>query len=621
MIHFGKVRPGSILYVPFSSYAGSTGASVTMTGLAVGDIGVYKNGSTTQRASTSGFSLLDTDGTDFDGITGVHGFSIDLADNSDAGFYVAGGSYFIAVSTVTVDSQTVSFLAASFQIGYPSALYDTTIATLATQTSFTLTAGPAEDSALLGCQVVIHDIASAIQMGTGFITAYTGSTKTVTLAAGATFTVAAGDNLSVFRPALLPTTLGRTLDVSTGGEAGVDWANVGSPSTSLNLSATTIAITQKVDVDTIKTNPVVNGGTITFPTGATLASTTNLTAGTIATVSGNVNGNVGGNVTGSVGSVATGGITTASFAAGAINAAAIAADAIGASELAADAVAEIADAVWDEAIAGHLGAGSTGNALNAAGSAGDPWTTAIPGAYGAGTAGHRLGNIPDIAAGGAGGLFIAGSNAATTVNITGNVTGNLSGSVGSVTGNVGGNVTGSVGSIATGGIAAASFTAGAIDATAIAADAIGSSELAASAVTEIQSGLSTLDAAGVRSAVGLAAANLDTQLSGINAKTTNLPASPAAVGSAMTLAANAVDANAVATDAVNEITAAIKALVVESAGSYTLGQVLSILLAALAGVTADGGATLKSPNGAATRIAATINVSNERTAMTLTPSV
>jgi hypothetical protein len=32
------------------------------------------------------------------------------------------------------------------------------------------------------------------------------------------------------------------------------------------------------DIDTIKTNPVVNGGTITFPTGATLASTTNITA-------------------------------------------------------------------------------------------------------------------------------------------------------------------------------------------------------------------------------------------------------------------------------------------------------------------------------------------------------
>ena len=92
---------------------------------------------------------------------------------------------------------------------------------------------------------------------------------------------------------LVPTTAGRKLDVSAGGEAGVDWANVGSPTTAVDLSGTTIKTTQKVDVDTIKTNPVVNAGTITFPTTATLASTTNITAGTIATVSGNVNGSVG----------------------------------------------------------------------------------------------------------------------------------------------------------------------------------------------------------------------------------------------------------------------------------------------------------------------------------------
>lgn len=69
---------------------------------------------------------------------------------------------------------------------------------------------------------------------------------------------------------------------------------------------------------------------------------------------------------------------------------------------------------------------------------------------------------------------------------------------------------------ADGSIAAATFAAGAIDNAAIAADAIGSSELAASAITEIQTGLSTLDAAGVRTAVGLASANLDSQLGAID---------------------------------------------------------------------------------------------------------
>ncbi len=96
---------------------------------------------------------------------------------------------------------------------------------------------------------------------------------------------------------LYPTTAGRKLDVSAGGEAGLDWANVGSPTTTLALTGTTIASTQKVDVDTIKTNPVVNAGTITFPTGATLASTTNITAGTIATVTNLTNAPTAGDFT------------------------------------------------------------------------------------------------------------------------------------------------------------------------------------------------------------------------------------------------------------------------------------------------------------------------------------
>lgn len=119
------------------------------------------------------------------------------------------------------------------------------------------------------------------------------------------------------------------------GYVAMTWADVAAPTTTVNLSGTTIATTQKVDVETIKTNPVVNAGTITFPTTATLASTTNITAGTITTVTnltnaatagdftatmktsigtavaasavasvtGDVNGNVVGNVAGSVASV------------------------------------------------------------------------------------------------------------------------------------------------------------------------------------------------------------------------------------------------------------------------------------------------------------------------------
>lgn len=49
---------------------------------------------------------------------------------------------------------------------------------------------------------------------------------------------------------LQPTTAGRTLDVSAGGEAGIDWANIGSPSTTQGLSGTTVKTATDVETDT-----------------------------------------------------------------------------------------------------------------------------------------------------------------------------------------------------------------------------------------------------------------------------------------------------------------------------------------------------------------------------------
>jgi hypothetical protein len=211
---------GTTLYIPFATYAGSTGASVTLTGLAVTDIEIYKNGSVTQRSSDAGYTLLDTDGIDFDGVTGIHGFSIDLSDNTDAGFYAAGSSYFVVVSSVTVDSQTVNFIAAWFRImaaegtsGTPAVdvtrisndataadnletAYDDTAGAVpwtgivdqgtaqsAGANQIVLRAGAAfVDDALIGCTVVITD---GTQIGSrSVITDYVGATDTATLGNG-----------------------------------------------------------------------------------------------------------------------------------------------------------------------------------------------------------------------------------------------------------------------------------------------------------------------------------------------------------------------------------------------------------------------------------------------------
>jgi hypothetical protein len=79
--------------------------------------------------------------------------------------------------------------------------------------------------------------------------------------------------------------------------------------------------------------------------------------------------------------------------------------------------AAVADAVWDEALAGHAAGGSAGAALTGAGSAGDPWSTTVPGAYGAGTAGERIGRIPNVAAGGNGGIVLADAGGRAKVDV------------------------------------------------------------------------------------------------------------------------------------------------------------------------------------------------------------
>lgn len=115
MINFGPVPIGAVLPIFFDSFAGATGASITISGLAVTDIEVYKGTSMTQRSSDAGYVLLDTDGIDLDGVTGIHGFSIDTGDNTDASFYASGSFYTVVVSAITVDSQTVNFVAATFR--------------------------------------------------------------------------------------------------------------------------------------------------------------------------------------------------------------------------------------------------------------------------------------------------------------------------------------------------------------------------------------------------------------------------------------------------------------------------------------------------------------------------
>lgn len=204
MINWGSVPAGAVLPFFFDAFDGGTGASITLTGLAITDVEVYKGTSMTQRTSDAGVVLLDTDGIDVDGITGIHGFSIDTGDNTDAGFYAVGSFFTVVVSAVTIDAQTVSFVAGTFRLlaaeavaGKPKADVDAWLGTAAATptvagvpevdvTHWRGTAAPAEDTAGYP-KVTIKDGAGAGEINTNagkvvgvelvdVLTTYTGNT-------------------------------------------------------------------------------------------------------------------------------------------------------------------------------------------------------------------------------------------------------------------------------------------------------------------------------------------------------------------------------------------------------------------------------------------------------------
>lgn len=258
-----------------------------------------------------------------------------------------------------------------------------------------------------------------------------------------------------------PATSGRSMVVDASGLVDANAVKVGPTGSGTAQTARDIGLSvllaagQKVDVDTIKTNPVVNGGTVTFPTNATLASTTNITAGTITTVT-----------------TVTNQLTAAAIATG----------------------------VWQDATAGDFTtANSIGKALY----------------------------IANIAPGAAGGHFIAGTNAATTItgSLTTTFTGNLTGSVASVTG-----LTASdVGAIKTQTDKLTFTVANQLD-----VNVLDWKSSAAPAMTG--DAFARLGApAGASVSADIAAAKVDT--AAIKLKTDNLPSSPAATGDAMTLTA------------------------------------------------------------------------------------
>jgi len=187
-------------------YTDSTNTVSQIWGIAA-DMG-FANGVQTNPASTAGWAGTDTleDG-DGNGWTFLGEAMGEDFNHSGSAMEIrkigSGASAGSASVTTTADAIV---------------LQNTTIATLATQLSFTLTAGSADNDAYNGAVIVIKDSATAEQKAVGVVSDYVGSTKTITLLNDpAVFTMAVGDTIDILADrSLKPATDNATLTVASG---------------------------------------------------------------------------------------------------------------------------------------------------------------------------------------------------------------------------------------------------------------------------------------------------------------------------------------------------------------------------------------------------------------------
>lgn len=111
---YGDYDTTETVKIPFNTFSSNDpSASVTITNLVAGDIEIHKDGGLTQRSSDAGVTIV----IDFDSVAGNHIASIDLSDNTDAGFYAAGSRYQVRMEGTTVYAGTINAWIGAFSIG------------------------------------------------------------------------------------------------------------------------------------------------------------------------------------------------------------------------------------------------------------------------------------------------------------------------------------------------------------------------------------------------------------------------------------------------------------------------------------------------------------------------
>jgi hypothetical protein len=279
-------------------------------------------------------------------------------------------------------------------------LLSTGIDTVNSQTEFVLDAGVAVDDIYNGMLGVIQS-PNPIEKHQFRVVDWVGSTKTLTIDTAAPFTVdVTGYEINILASEEQVLALPHQIAGAAGGVF-IAGTNAATAVTTSFTTTFTGNLTGSVGSVTGAVGSVTGnvGGNVTGSVGSVVGAVGSVTGnvgGNVAGSVGSVTGNVGGNVVGSVGSL-TGftvdgsGLTSIPWNASW--------DAEVQSEVNDGLVAfwtspaTLVDLVWDELLSGHTVSGSTGEALAAAGTAGDPWTTSLPGSYTGDQAGKILADI------------------------------------------------------------------------------------------------------------------------------------------------------------------------------------------------------------------------------------
>jgi len=137
---------------------------------------------------------------DLDILTGTDGVTLATSQPNYAPLDAAGVRTAIGMASANMDTQLSNIQTGVDAISVsasPTLLQSATIATLASQTSFTLSAGSTDNDAYNNAIAIIVDQSTSTQKTVVNISDYIGSTRTVTLSESPKFTIATGDTVYI----------------------------------------------------------------------------------------------------------------------------------------------------------------------------------------------------------------------------------------------------------------------------------------------------------------------------------------------------------------------------------------------------------------------------------------